>query len=58
MSIPSFSMLMPGLLQFCCSHLLLDIRRATVKDPEQRLLVEALDLGFDRLNIRHVVAVR
>ena len=37
--------------------MLLDVGRTAVKYPEQRLLVEALDLGLDRLNIGHAVTI-
>lgn len=44
--------------QFHRSHLLLDICWAAVEDPEQGLLVEALDLALNRLYICHAVTIR
>lgn len=37
-------------------HVLLDVPRAAVKDPHQRLLVEVTDLVLQRLNVVYVVA--
>ena len=45
-------------LQFHCCHLLFDVMRAAIEDPEQGLLVKTLDLCLYGLYIRHIVAVR
>jgi len=45
-------------LQLYRGQLLLDIPWATVKDPHQGLLVEALNLILYRLNVVHLVAFR
>lgn len=43
--------------QLSSRHLLLDVEWTAVEDPEQRFLVEVLDLALDGLDIRHVIAV-
>jgi hypothetical protein len=44
--------------QLCCCEVLLDVTRATVEDPHQRLLIKALNLILQRLYVSHVIAVR
>lgn len=44
-------------IQLDCCKLLLEIPRATVEDPHQRLLIEASNFGFDWLHILDLVAL-